>query len=62
LAGLVSDRLLKQSGSSNAERRKPDRRDVAAVVVILATPFVGVDLADRGLFSISLACVATQWP
>ena len=57
--GWFSDRLLKQSGSSNAERRKLIAVMLLLSSVILATPFVESIWLIVALFSISLACVAT---
>jgi MFS family permease len=57
--GWFSDRLLKQSGSSNAERRKLIAVMLLLSSVILATPFVESIWLVVALFSISLACVAT---
>jgi MFS family permease len=57
--GWFSDRLLKQSGSSNAERRKLIALLLLLSSVILATPFVESIWVIEALISVSLACVAT---
>jgi MFS family permease len=57
--GWYSDRLLKRSGSSNAERRKLIAVLLLLSSVILATPFVESIWLIEALISISLACVAT---
>jgi ACS family glucarate transporter-like MFS transporter len=57
--GWFSDRLLKGSRVSNAERRKLIAVLLLLSAVILATPFVESIWLIEALISLSLACVAT---
>jgi MFS family permease len=57
--GWFSDRLLKGSRASNAERRKLIAVLLLLSAVILATPFVESIWVIEALISLSLACVAT---
>lgn len=57
--GWFSDRLLKGSRASNAERRKLIAVLLLLSAVILATPFVESIWLIEALISLSLACVAT---
>src|SRR6201999_1414970 len=57
--GWFSDRLLKGSRASNAERRKLIAVPLLLSAVILATPFVESIWLIEALISLSLACVAT---
>jgi sugar phosphate permease len=57
--GWFSDRLLKGSRASNAERRKLIAVLLLLSSVILATPFVESIWLIEALISLSLACVAT---
>jgi ACS family D-galactonate transporter-like MFS transporter len=57
--GWFSDRLLKGSRASNADRRKLIAVLLLLSAVILATPFVESIWVIEALISLSLACVAT---
>ncbi len=57
--GWFSDRLLKGSRASNAERRKLIAVLLLLSAVILATPFVESIWLIEALISLSMACVAT---
>ncbi|WP_249780780.1 MFS transporter [Bradyrhizobium sp. dw_78] len=57
--GWFSDKLLKRSRGTNAERRKLIAALLLLSSVILATPFVESIWLIEGLISVSLACVAT---
>ena len=57
--GWLSDRLLRHSGKGAADRRKLIAVALLLSSIILITPFVTSVWLIIGLFSLSLACVAT---